>query len=63
MYHRFPKKQDIRKQWVQKCYRAGKWNPETSCVCSEHFLDDDYIRDLKAELMGNVPKRRLKLCG
>lgn len=27
-------------------------NPYLSYMCSEHFSDDAYIRDLKAELLG-----------
>lgn len=30
-------------------------------MCSDHFKEDDFVRDLKAELLGYTPKfRRLK---
>jgi hypothetical protein len=50
---RFPKNPEIYKKWVQKCRRGDKWNPKTSVICSEHFTQDSFVRDLKAELLGN----------
>lgn len=60
MFHCFPK-DARRKDWVEKCYRADKsFNPATSCICSEHFLEDDYERDFRAEFFNVPPKRQLK---
>ncbi len=57
-YHTFPKRIDIRRQWIIACKRADGFNPEIARVCSEHFCDEDYVRNLKAELLGYVPIRR-----
>ena len=46
---RFPKDPELQK----KCRRGDSMNPGLSYMCSEHFSDDAYIRDLKAELLGN----------
>ena len=56
-FHIFPRKGDIRKQWIVACKRADDFNPDTSRICSEHFVAEDYIRDLKAELLGYTPKK------
>lgn len=52
--YRFPVKNvEIYNMWVHKCRRGDKWNPKASLVCSEHFTSDSFVRDLKAELLGN----------
>ncbi len=39
--------------------RADKlFNPAQARVCSEHFVPDDYERDLRHELMGTPFRRR-----
>lgn len=55
--HVFPKSKDlvsqtIRKEWVTRCSRRDKFNPDTSRICSEHFAGTDYERDLQHELLG-----------
>ncbi len=59
-YHTFPKNEEIQKIWVAKCRRSDSFNPRTSHVCEHHFDLDAYERDLKAELLGLPPKKRLK---
>lgn len=49
---RFPKDLECQKMWALKCRRLDKINPNLSYLCSEHFCEDAYIRDLKAELLG-----------
>lgn len=51
LYHKFPKHSELKKKWIHLCRRDGVWNPDTS---SEHFVENDYIRDLKSELL-NLP--------
>ena len=58
-FHTFPRKGDIREQWIAACKRADDFNPDTSRICSEHFVAEDYIRDLKAELLGYTPKKKI----
>lgn len=60
MYHRFPKDDSTRKLWVVKCKRQDKFNPSTSRVFSNHFLPNDYKRDLFNELLGLRQKKILK---
>lgn len=62
-FHCFPK-DARRKDWIANCKRADKtFNPSTSCICSEHFLDDDFERDFQAEFLGINRKRHLKKTG
>lgn len=60
IYHSFPKDENVRKIWIQRCKRGGKWNSKSCHVCSNHFGEDDYERDLKSELLGLPPKKKLK---
>ncbi|XP_014257401.1 uncharacterized protein LOC106671095 [Cimex lectularius] len=70
-YFRFPKDPKLRKLWVSACRRKDSINPETSCVCSDHFYPEDFVRDMRVELgfakrkkrlrPGSVPSRRLIL--
>ncbi|XP_060846212.1 peroxynitrite isomerase THAP4-like [Rhopalosiphum padi] len=57
-FHRFPKNSTLQKEWILKCKRADNWNPSSSFICSAHFKDDEFIRDLQAELLGYAPKGR-----
>lgn len=50
---RFPKDQELQIKWTLKCRRGDSMNPCLSYMCSEHFSDDAYVRNLKAELLGN----------
>lgn len=59
-YFTFPKNEELRKQWIQRCRRDGKWNPDSCRVCSEHFHASDFDRDLKSELLGLPTTRILK---
>lgn len=61
IYHSFPRNSELRAIWVQKCKRDGVWNADSCSVCSVHFTDDCYERDLQAELLGYPPKKKLKL--
>ena len=45
-FYRFPKDKNLRKMWIQKCKRDGKWDPENCRVYSDHFTEEDY--DLEA---------------
>lgn len=59
IYHNFPKGNDptsssVRKKWITSCKRPTKFNPDTSQICSTHFQETDYERDLKNELLGKA---------
>lgn len=56
-YHRFPKEKDadakrIRLMWISRCKRNDDFNADTHRICSNHFTEEDYERDLKNELLG-----------
>ncbi|RZC42914.1 leucine-rich repeat-containing protein [Asbolus verrucosus] len=58
-YHRFPGDSVTRARWVQAC---GKYvqNCSTARICSRHFTDDSYERDVQHELLGLPTRCRLK---
>lgn len=58
IFHSFPKAHDLvsstmRREWINRCKRRNKLNPTTSAICSLHFTQNDYERDLQNELLGN----------
>ena len=60
-FHRFPKAKGLQKRWVAalKLKRLPERYAETGYVCSEHFVESDFKRDLRAELMGTPLRRTL----
>ena len=62
-YHRFPKDKVIRHAWINACRRKDSFNPDTAKVCSLHFEEEAFERDLRSELMPNEErkKRRAKI--
>lgn len=59
IFHSFPKGKDLasqtlREKWVKFCRRVDKFNPNTSRICSDHFVNSDYERDLQNELLGKL---------
>lgn len=63
-FHRFPKDNSIRQIWVRACniFLTITTSPslDNLRVCSLHFDDGDYERDLRAEMLNLKPKRMLK---
>lgn len=60
-FHTFPKDNDVRKIWMNKCRRKDEFNSNTARICSVHFRPDHYERDLKSELLNYEPRiKRLK---
>lgn len=58
-FFRFPRDKTTCKKWVVSCGRSDKFNPQTSHMCSLHFVPSDYARDLKAELLNcPIPKNK-----
>ena len=60
MYHRFPKDSGLRKAWKNACHRAESFDPTGLYICETHFSSDCYEKDLKASLMANEDKKKLK---
>ncbi|KAJ8891358.1 hypothetical protein PR048_010874 [Dryococelus australis] len=52
MYHRFPNDLVTPKNWIFACKRKNVFKADTSRVCSIHFSENDYERDLQSELTG-----------
>lgn len=55
-YYSFPKDTYYRNLWIERCAQPGNWNPDVCKVCSLHFKEEDYERDLKSELL-NLPRK------
>lgn len=58
-YHRFPGDPSTRSKWLKACGRQVH-NCATARVCSRHFTDASYERDVQHELLGLPTRCRLK---
>ena len=56
--HKFPIEPKLRKTWILACKRTDSFDPDKSRVCSNHFAPEDFLRDLKNELL-NLPIRKI----
>lgn len=59
VYHRFPKDPEVADQWYKACRRADRFNFSVAVVCSNHFTAEDYVRDIRNELLG-LPIRKAR---
>lgn len=61
-FHHFPKDKDTRLRWVTAISRENLPDryAETAYVCSDHFLPEDFERNLQAELTKKAHRPRLK---
>lgn len=58
-YYTFPKKLNIRNQWMKLCGRKDKFNVKNARICSIHFSEKDWkLEDVLLDVSEN--KRRLK---
>lgn len=63
-YHIFPKNPQRRSSWINSLNQSFKFNADSSYICSEHFVSDDYeCYTLKEELLNIKVKRQLKRTG
>ncbi|KAG5875433.1 hypothetical protein JTB14_038366 [Gonioctena quinquepunctata] len=58
-YHRFPGDSKTRHRWLQACGKQLN-NCSTARICSRHFVDDSYERDVQHEILGLPTRCRLK---
>lgn len=58
-YHRFPGDSKIRAKWLQACGKQLT-NCATARICSRHFTDEWYERDVQHEILGLPTRCRLK---
>lgn len=63
MFHVFPRNTVYRKKWITFCNFKPGVDESKFQVCSDHFTEDDYEEDLKARLLSNLIKRKLKVGG
>lgn len=63
MFHAFPKNLELRKKWIKFCNLKPSDDESKFQVCSDHFSESDYEEDLKAKLLSNTVKRKLKVGG
>ena len=57
-FFKFPKEKNIQNLWSEKLNLEKTINLKTAKVCSVHFKPEDFVRDLKHELM-NLPLRKI----
>lgn len=56
IFHSFPRDESLRRKWVRLC-NLENINPVFARVCSRHFHENDYKRNLKYELLDlPIPK-------
>ena len=61
-YHMFPKDQKLQKLWVDACKRNDFVNVRTASICRNHFIDEDFDRDFRNEML-KLPLRSLLKSG
>lgn len=61
IYHVSPKEENRREIWRQNCNNPNPlWNPKRFYICSQHFTNESYERDLEHELLNLPPRKKLK---
>ncbi|KAJ8953307.1 hypothetical protein NQ318_012101 [Aromia moschata] len=53
----FPKDEKLKAKWRHLYKREDTFNVNNARICSNHFVDEDYERNLRHELLGYQPKR------
>ena len=62
LLHVFPKDEELRRKWINLCARKGTITPATPKICSRHFDQAMYERNLKYELLAlPVPNQQKRL--
>ena len=65
-YHRFPQIPEVRARWVRACGRVplsngeAPFNIQTARICSLHFTDDSYEKDMEHLVLGLPVRSRLR---
>lgn len=55
-FYTFPRQTDIARAWKKACCRKDSFNSKNAHICNKHFTENDYLRNLKHELLGYKPK-------
>ncbi|KAJ8941067.1 hypothetical protein NQ318_003248 [Aromia moschata] len=53
----FPNDEKLKAKWRHLCKREDTFSVNNARICSNHFVDEDYERNLRHELLGYQPKR------
>ncbi|KAJ8938284.1 hypothetical protein NQ318_013023 [Aromia moschata] len=53
----FPKDEKLKAKWRHLCKREDPFYVNNARICSNHFVDEDYERNLRYELLGYQLKR------
>ncbi|KAL1490052.1 hypothetical protein ABEB36_012796 [Hypothenemus hampei] len=53
----FPKEKHLQSVWKNLCKRKDNFSVKYARICSKHFSESDYKRNLKHELLGYVPDK------
>jgi hypothetical protein len=61
-FHRFPVNPLVREEWIELCHRTSTDWKNSSRVCSDHFILNDYL-DLDQSILLSTSKPSLKLEG
>ncbi|XP_024941769.1 uncharacterized protein LOC107268797 isoform X3 [Cephus cinctus] len=65
-YHRFPQIPEVRSRWVRACGRVplsngdAPFNIQTARICSLHFTNDSYEKDMEHLVLGLPVRSRLR---
>lgn len=65
-YHRFPQIPEVRSRWVRACGRVPlsngeiPFNIQTARICSLHFTNDSYEKDMEHLVLGLPARSRLR---
>lgn len=65
-YHRFPQIPEVRARWVRACGRPPlsngdvPFNIQTARICSLHFTNDSYEKDMEHLVLGLPVRSRLR---
>ena len=55
-----PRNPMLRKVWVRATHRLDPFDPDIATVCSQHFKEEDFERNLYWELMHGLRRKKLK---
>lgn len=56
----FPKDESMREIWLQKCGKKPPFRYNNSFICSKHFKEEDFERDVRREFLDLPVKMKLK---
>lgn len=58
--YKFPKDTNYARIWVRCCMKKDSFNTKSAFICSLHFSDEAYQRDINHDILGYSSKRNLR---